>query len=92
VKGMVINMDLQELRAEIDKIDKQLIQLINQRMDISVKVAEYKKQHNLPVHDPKREQEILEKLSAVAGKEREEAITELYSLIFKLSRAEQEKV
>jgi len=85
-------MDLQELRTEIDKIDQQLIQLIEQRMDISKKVAEYKKQHNLPIHDPVREQEILEKLSAKAGDDNKENIKELYIKLFELSRAVQEKL
>ena len=83
-------MDLQELRNEIDNIDGELIELFRKRMDLSKKVAEYKKQHDLPVYDPVREEEILDKLSVKAGKEQEEAVKELYALIFKLSRAVQE--
>jgi len=83
-------MNLQELRDEIDNIDESLIELFFRRMDLSKKVAEYKKQHDLPVYDPVREEEILDKLSAKAGKEQEEAVKELYALIFKLSRAVQE--
>jgi len=83
-------MNLQELRDEIDSIDESLIELFRKRMELSKKVAEYKKQHDLPVYDPVREEGILEKLSAKAGKEQEEAIRELYTLIFKLSRAVQE--
>ena len=84
-------MDIQELRNEIDKIDEQLIRLFGERMDISAKVAKYKKQHNLPIYDPAREKEILDKLSAKVNSEREEAITKLYMLLFELSKAEQEK-
>jgi len=84
-------VDIQELRNEIDKIDEQLIRLFGERMDISAKVAKYKKQHNLPIYDPAREKEILDKLSAKVNSEREEAITKLYMLLFELSKAEQEK-
>ena len=42
-------MNLDELRMEIDKVDDQLIRLFAQRMDIAAQIAEYKKQHNLPV-------------------------------------------
>jgi len=84
-------VELQELRSEIDKIDEQLIRLFQERMDISVEVAEYKKKHDLPINDPIREKEILDKLSAKVSSEREEAITKLYSLLFELSKAEQEK-
>ena len=83
-------MDLQELRVEIDKIDEELIRLFEQRMDISLKVAEYKRQHNLPVHDPVREQEILDKLSKKVGKNREAAIKKLYTKLFELSREVQQ--
>ena len=84
-------MELQELRNEIDKIDEQLIRLFGERMDISVKVAEYKKKHDLPINDPIREKEILDKLSAKVNSERKEALIKLYSLLFELSKAEQEK-
>jgi len=85
-------MDLQELRNKIDEIDNNLIELFERRMDISAEVAEYKKRHNMPVHDPVREREILDKLSCKVKKERESSITALYSLLFELSRAEQEKI
>ncbi len=35
-------MDLMELREQIDSIDKQIVELYEQRMDISRQVAEYK--------------------------------------------------
>ena len=50
-------MNLDELRLEIDKIDDQLIKLFQERMEVSAKIAEYKRENNLPVLDPKRERE-----------------------------------
>ncbi|MCL2813699.1 MAG: chorismate mutase [Oscillospiraceae bacterium] len=85
-------MDLQELRKKIDEIDDGLINLFQQRMDISAEIAKYKRQHNMPVYDPAREREILDKLSRKAKEGRESSITALYSLLFELSRAEQEKI
>lgn len=38
-------MDLMDCRNEIDKIDQQIVQLFEQRMDIAKKVAEYKKKY-----------------------------------------------
>ncbi len=55
-------MDLTELRKEIDGIDRQLVTLLERRMDVSVGVAEYKRAHGLPVLDTGRE---AEKLTAV---------------------------
>jgi len=85
-------MDLQEIRSVIDKIDAQLIQLFKERMDLSKKVAEYKKQHGIPIHDPVREREILIKVSEKVENEYEEAVKELYTLLLRLSKAEQEKM
>jgi len=56
-------MDLQELRKKIDEVDDDLVRLFQQRMDVSAEIARYKKENNLPVHDPAREREKLYKLS-----------------------------
>lgn len=85
-------MSLQELREKIDEIDNDLIDLFQRRMDLSAEVAHYKQQHNLPVYDPAREREVLDKLSRKVKEGRESSIVSLYSLLFELSRAEQEKI
>jgi len=85
-------MDLHELRTQIDKIDEELVHLFQQRMDISKKVAQYKKKHSIPIHDPKRELEVLSKMVKKVKKERESAIKALYMLLFELSRSEQENI
>lgn len=55
-------MDLSDIRREIDRIDSELIQLLCRRMDCSMKVAEYKAAHNMPVLNKEREREILERV------------------------------
>ncbi|MCL2243167.1 MAG: chorismate mutase [Treponema sp.] len=84
-------MDLQEFRRQIDNIDDDIIRLFQQRMDISAEIAQYKKQNNMPVYDPARERQ---KLFDLSGKDpgRSAYITALYSLIFELSRADQERI
>ena len=54
-----MNEELNELRKYIDNIDKQIVNLIEERMKISVKVAEIKKKNNIEIFDPKREKEII---------------------------------
>ncbi len=51
--------ELQELRKEIDKIDKKIVNLIDERMKISIKVGETKKKYNAQIFDPKREKEVI---------------------------------
>jgi chorismate mutase/prephenate dehydrogenase len=47
------------LRAMIDALDRELLQLAAQRMAIVAEVAAYKRQHGLRVRDPVRERELL---------------------------------
>lgn len=85
-------MNLDELRLEIDKIDSEMIKLFSERMEVSKQIAEYKKENNLPVYDPVREEKKLEDISALLPEEKREYGKRLYSLIFELSRELQDKL
>lgn len=54
--------DLNELRKEIDTIDKAMVDLFEKRMDVSRRVAEYKIANGKKVLDREREQQKLESL------------------------------
>ena len=84
-------MDLSELRVEIDKIDKELVQLFTARMGLSAQVADYKRENNLPIFHPGREREILQKVAEMAGPEMGNYTRVLYSMLFELSRSYQSK-
>lgn len=57
-----MSMDvLIENRAKIETIDKEMAKLLIDRMDASYHIGLYKKDHNLPVYDQKREAELIEK-------------------------------
>jgi chorismate mutase-like protein len=58
--------NLDELREEITAIDEQLVQLFAMRFAIVQEVGEYKKTHNLPIRDEKRENELMQRLSEKA--------------------------
>ena len=85
-------MNLDELRVEIDKIDKSLVELFAKRMDIAADIAAYKKENGLPVLDATREREKINALMELAPDRFEEHIHSLYSLIFELSRSYQNKI
>ena len=68
-------MDIQELRAQIDRIDEKLVPLFLERMGVSLKVAEYKAENHLPVLDRARERALLKKVSE---KNRRPRFTALY--------------
>lgn len=82
-------MDITQLRLEIDNVDRQLIALFQQRMDISGQIADYKKEQNIPVFDPVRERQKLSEVASKVEPELESAVQVLYSLLFELSRSHQ---
>ena len=55
--------DLQEARGTINDIDRQMAELFERRMAASKIIAGYKREHRLPVFDPSREQEIIDRNS-----------------------------
>ena len=56
-------MGLDEWRARIDEIDRQLLRLLNQRAELSLEIGRAKRQASEPVLVPEREQEILDELT-----------------------------
>lgn len=84
-------MELDELRKQIDEIDRSLVELFKARMGISAQVAEYKKENGMAVFDPSRERALLQKISELSGEELEEYSRTLYSTILELSRSYQHK-
>lgn len=84
-------MDLSQLRKEIDSVDAQLIELFRQRMEIAASIAAYKKEHNLPILVPEREQEKLQAVAAQSVPELADYTVRLFESLMALSREYQEK-
>ncbi len=84
-------MDLNTLRHEIDNIDDELVRLFCKRMEIASGIAEYKKEHDLPIYVPAREREKLLDVAQKAGTDMANYTRVLYSMIFELSRSRQSK-
>lgn len=85
-------MDIKDLRQEINNIDSELTALFNKRMNISLEVAKYKIENNMPVLDKSRERDILEKVASASSPEVEAYIRMLYSDIFNFSRSYQHRI
>ena len=58
---MTEKLDLEAIRREIDEADSNLINAFERRLQAVLRVAEYKKQNNLPVRDRARELKVIEK-------------------------------
>ncbi|MBR2473425.1 MAG: bifunctional chorismate mutase/prephenate dehydratase [Clostridia bacterium] len=85
-------MDLKECRAEIDKINNEMLKLFIRRMNASRLVAEYKAEHGLPILNHAREREILGEMTEKAGAEFENYVKTFYSVLMDLSRSYQSTV
>jgi monofunctional chorismate mutase len=59
-------MDLESLRQIIDELNAEIIELFSERLKIAKEIAKIKKEHNLPVHDPAREEKQLRLLRELA--------------------------
>ena len=80
-------IDLAESRSKLDVIDKQIVELMRQRMEISKDVAEYKIANNKAVYDKTRENEKLKTLCALVEDEFDKkCVDELFKQIMAMSR------
>ena len=50
MKSEEFNMDLTQIRDEINRVDDQLVKLFVERMELASQVAAYKKEHNMPIY------------------------------------------
>ena len=79
--------DLAELRLEIDKIDRQMVELFEQRMGISREVAEYKVAVGKRILDKERENQKIEAVKALTHNEfNRHGVEELYKQLMAMSR------
>ena len=80
-------MTLDELRLRIDGIDKELVRLFTERMDVSIDIARYKAEHGLKTLDARREREKLLQVESMVPEDQQDYVDALYSLLFELSRS-----
>lgn len=79
---------LTTLRNKIDDIDQTLMELLEKRMDLSIRIGDYKQINNITVLDSTREQSILDKTSSFSHSPQ---IKNIYKTIMKESKSLQRK-
>lgn len=82
-------MELNDYRARIDEIDRELVRLLEARMDVAAGVAEVKRSSGKAVYDPVREQEKLDAIRAQCRPETADLIGTVFDSILAVSRAYQ---
>jgi chorismate mutase/prephenate dehydratase len=79
--------ELQKLRAKLDEIDNNLLDIINERLKIVQKVGEFKQKTGGAIYRPEREREILKRLESInKGPITKSGIEALFLEIFAISR------
>ncbi len=81
-----------EIRAEIDAIDDQIVELYMKRLGSASEMAEAKKAAGLPVFNPARERDILNRISEKVGQEYENGAALLFNTLFDISKARQRHI
>lgn len=78
---------LEKPREEINKIDAELVKLLEQRYKSVDEVVRIKKENNLPTLDASREQDVITRLSEMIElEEYKEAILETFQSIMDISK------
>ena len=84
---------LEELRRELDAVDRELVRLFEQRMTIAGQVAACKIAEGRPVLDRTREEAVLASRAAMLENHAWEAeVRQLYETLMALSRGEQQRI
>lgn len=55
-------MNIDQIRDRINDLDDELLRIFNERAALALQIGEIKKQHNLPIYDPRREKLIFERM------------------------------
>lgn len=80
-------LDLQEIRNEIDCVDRELVKLFEKRMELTTNVAKYKIETGKKVLDPEREQQKLAAIEQLVSNEmNKRSINEIFTQIMANSR------
>ena len=86
-------LNLQEIREQLDQIDRKLVELFEERMRLSGDVAEFKIQTGKAVYDGEREKQKLGAVRDLAhGEFNQQAVGELFSQIMTISRRYQYQI
>jgi len=89
-KSEETSMELENIRQEIDSIDKELVHLLERRMHCVEDIIRYKETHQNPILDRAREDEVLANVAGlVQDKRYEETILATYRDLMKRSRGYQ---
>jgi chorismate mutase len=85
-------MEISDWRKKIDEVDEQIVRLINQRAEAAQAIGALKQKSELPVYEPKRENDVFEHVRrSNQGPLSNTEIVDIYERIIDVMRALQKK-
>ncbi|MCS7168309.1 MAG: prephenate dehydratase [Gemmatales bacterium] len=79
---------LRSLRSQIDKLDLQILKLVNSRAAVALKIGQMKNNHGAEIFSPAREEEVLQNvIAANKGPLSEQAVRAIFRELISGSRA-----
>ncbi|QLG27057.1 chorismate mutase [Halorarum halophilum] len=84
-------MELDELRQEIEDIDRELVELIARRTYVADTIANVKEQRDLPTTDEEQEQRVMDRAGENAGRFDVDAnlVKAIFRLLIELNKVHQ---
>ncbi len=83
-------MDLTQAREAIDSLDREIAALLARRFAVVDGVSDYKAAKGLPIHDPAREAQVIQRLRESLDEPYQADVALLYERLFEISRARQQ--
>jgi chorismate mutase len=85
-------MDISDWRQKIDELDIEIVRLINQRAEAARAIGEIKRKSDLPVYEPRREQDVFDRVRAAnPGPLDDAALLHVYERIIDVMRTLQRR-
>jgi chorismate mutase len=85
-------MDISEWRKKIDAIDEQIVELISQRAHAARAIGELKRNSDLPVYEPEREQQVFDHVRSLNNGPLDEAeMLHIYERVMDVMRTLQRR-
>ena len=82
--------NLDDWREQIDSLDRDLVALLNARARIVLGLAPVKRERGVPVHEPDREEQVLDNIrSSNQGPLTDSALERVYDAVIREMRAMQ---
>jgi chorismate mutase len=84
---------LEELRRELEEIDREILSLLSRRAEVALCIGRLKTKNGLPVHLPQREEEVIARVvRANPGPLGPEAVERIFRRIIAETRRLEEEV